>query len=152
MSNDINFLIEDDYVFLFKSDFENIFNVFKKHYPEHKNSYVDVMITNNKKIKKISKDSRGINKETDILSFPFEGFINFGDDVSKPLGEIILSYEKIQTQAGEFNHSLRREFCFLFTHGLIHLLGYDHKSNLEEEKEFNKKVYNIIDELSIKRN
>ncbi|MGL5438477.1 MAG: rRNA maturation RNase YbeY [Metamycoplasmataceae bacterium] len=151
MSNDINFLIEDDYIFLFKEDFKNIFNVFKKHYPEHNNSYVDVMITNNKKIKKISKISRGINKETDILSFPFDGFINFNDDVSMPLGEIILSYEKIQMQANELNHSLRREFCFLFTHGLIHLLGYDHKANVEEEKEFNKKVYNIINELSIKR-
>ena len=61
-----------------------------------------------------------------------------------------LSYEKIEQQAEEFNHSIKREFCFLFTHGLVHLLGLDHKTKEDEEK-FNNIVYDVINAEKIYR-
>ncbi|TRM73097.1 rRNA maturation RNase YbeY, partial [Sulfolobus sp. A20-N-F8] len=68
----------------------------------------------------------------------------------KFLGEILISYQKIQQQAKEYGHSVTREFCYLFTHGVYHLLGYDHIS-LEEEKQMNKKVDKIMKLLQIER-
>ncbi|MBD5423193.1 MAG: rRNA maturation RNase YbeY [Mycoplasma sp.] len=148
--NVLSIEVDDNYDFPFEKEFKEILNVFKKVLDYKKKLKVDVLITNNKKIKKISKNYRNIDKETDVLSFPFEfnflstqlGF-NF-------LGEIVLSYEKIEKQALEFNHSIKREFCFLFAHGLVHLSGKDHKT-IDDENSFNSLVYEIMDKVKIKR-
>ena len=68
----------------------------------------------------------------------------------REIGDIIISYEKAQAQALEYNHSLNREMCFLFTHGVLHLLGYDHMNKNDEEVMFalqNK----ILSDLKINR-
>lgn len=148
----INFLIKDKYNFSFEKEFKKIFKTFKKINNIHKNKYVDILITNNEEIRKISKTTRGINKPTDVLSFPFLN-VNFleNKNVKMPLGEIVISYEKIEEQSRKLNHSLKREFCFMFSHCLYHLLGYDHKNSNEKEKEFNDKVYELIRIHKIKR-
>lgn len=151
--NKLNILIDCKYKFKFKKDFLNLLNIFHEKLSFSKFIEVDVVITDNQKIKTISNQYRGINKETDVLSFPF----SFNKSLIKKidiihLGEIILSHKKIKQQAKEFNHTIRREFCFLFTHGLVHLYGKDHKTSLKEEKIFNDIVYNIINTANIQRN
>lgn len=148
--NIISIEIDDNYDFKFEKEFKRILKTFGKILNYSNNLKVDVLITNNKNIKKISKEYRDIDKETDVLSFPFQ-FDEFSNQIGiNFLGEIILSYEKIEQQAIEFNHSLKREFCYLFTHGLVHLSGRDHKKN-EEETEFNNIVYQIMEKEKINR-
>nr|WP_318028326.1 rRNA maturation RNase YbeY [Mycoplasmopsis bovis] len=66
------------------------------------------------------------------------------------LGELVISHEKVEEQAKEFGHSLRREYCYLYAHGLIHLMGYDHE--LEDERvAMNMMVDAIFDPLNITR-
>ena len=115
-----------------------------------KNLYVNVILTTPEDIRKFNKEYRNIDKETDVLSFPFV-FDSFSSELGfNFLGEIVLSYEKIEQQAEEFNHSIKREFCFLFTHGLVHLLVLDHKTKEDEEK-FNNIVYDVINAEKIYR-
>lgn len=148
--NIISIEIDDNYDFKFEKEFKRILKTFGKILNYSNNLKVDVLITNNKNIKKISKEYRDIDKETDVLSFPFQ-FDEFSNQIGiNFLGEIILSYEKIEQQAIEFNHSLKREFCYLFTHGLVHLSGRDHKKS-EEETEFNNIVYQIMEKEKINR-
>ncbi len=148
--NKLSIKIDDNYDFVFEKEFKQILKTFQKIMNYENDLYVDVLVTNNKTIKKISKDYRNINKETDILSFPFT-FNELSHDLGfNFLGEIILSYEKIEEQAREFNHSLKREFCFLFAHGLVHLSGLEHKEK-NEEKHFNNIVYKIMEKEKIFR-
>ena len=69
---------------------------------------------------------RDIDKETDVLSFP--------DSDDNYIGDIFISLDKAKEQAKDYNHSLSREISFLTVHGYLHLLGYDHKDELEERK------------------
>lgn len=149
--NEVHILNNSRYIFRFKKEFNKILNAFANIMKYDKFIEVDVLITNNTEIKKISKDYRKINKETDILSFPSNLFKEAPFLNPIPLGEIILSYEKIKLQATKFNHSIKREICFLFAHGLVHLHGLDHKKSKLEEKEFNQIVYNIMDMVDIRR-
>lgn len=149
--NCLNLLVDIDYHFRFKKEFNLVLNAYAKFFDYQKPIIVDVLITDNKHIKKISNNYRNINKETDVLSFPFENKNYFDDIPFIHLGEIVLSYEKIKKQALEFNHSIKREFCFLFAHGLVHLAGLDHKKSPTEEKEFNEIVYNIMNQVNINR-
>lgn len=150
-TNNISIINETKNRFIYTKDFERILEAFKNILKYKKPLHVDVLICDNKKIKKINKEYRNINKETDVLSFPFL-FNDLSNQIGfNFLGEIILSYEKIALQAKEFNHSIKREICFLFTHGLVHLSGRDHKKSKEEEIEFNKIVYKIMEIVKITR-
>ncbi|TNK93257.1 rRNA maturation RNase YbeY, partial [Mycoplasmopsis pullorum] len=66
------------------------------------------------------------------------------------LGELVISYEKVLSQAQEFNHSVKREICYLFTHGLMHLMGYDHEAE-DERIQMNQIVDDIFNPLNITR-
>ncbi len=128
---------------------------------------VNLLITNNEGIKTYNKKFRGIDKETDVLSFPnleFEigGSFDFlNNPVNKAdyfnpesgeviLGDIIISYEKVVSQALEYGHSIEREFCFLITHSMLHLFGYDHIDALEAEV-MEKKQNGILNKQGILR-
>ena len=100
--------------------------------------YLSVTIVNNDYIHEINRTYRHIDRPTDVISFAFL------DDVPNKevllqskqmvvLGDIYISYEKAEEQAKSYGHSLERELKFLFVHGLLHLLGYDHM-NEEDEK------------------
>lgn len=128
---------------------------------------VNLYIENNETIQIINKDTRGIDKPTDVLSFPNIEFEKTGDfvfleketnnfdyfdpdDNSLILGEIIISYEKVKSQALEYGHSEKREYAFLIAHSMLHLLGYDHETE-NERIEMEDKQKDILNQLNITR-
>lgn len=103
------------------------------------NVVFDVNIVSASQIKKINKQYRKIDKVTDVISFANR------DDKSvfvPLLGEIFICLDQAKKQAKEYKHCLQRELIFLFTHGLLHLLGYDHMSKKDE-----KVMFNITDKI-----
>ena len=97
---------------------------------------VSVSLIDNEKIHDINKQYRNIDRPTDVISFAF--LDGEGLDVKKlkgnvVLGDIYISIDKALEQAEEYGHDNKREFCFLFVHGLLHLLGYDHMKKEDEE-------------------
>jgi len=96
---------------------------------------ISITFTNNEEIHKLNKEYRRVNSPTDVLSFPFNNELKLPIHI---LGDIIISIEKAEEQAKEFGHSIDREIAFLIVHGILHLLGYDHKKPEQEEKMISK--------------
>lgn len=103
---------------------------------------LDVSFVSKNKIKELNKEYRNKDYVTDILSFDFGDKSLYDELPIYFLGELVICWDKIKKQAKEFNHSIKREFCYLFTHGLVHLQGYDHE--IEQEK---KEMDNIVDAI-----
>lgn len=101
-----------------------------------KNVMFNVIMVSNESIHKINKEYRGIDKETDVITFALEDNKQIDVPDVRVLGDIYISYDKVISQALEYGHSITREICFLGVHGLLHLLGYDHMNKAEEEKMF----------------
>ena len=109
---------------------------------------LNILLVDNEGIREVNKEHRKIDKATDVLSFPildiFEGEIkqSKGDfDLDGNLliiGDIVISLEMVKMQAEEYGHSFSRELVFLATHGILHLLGYDHEILEDEKKMINK--------------
>ena len=96
---------------------------------------VDVLLTDDDGIHEINRTMRDVDRPTDVLSFPeFEltpGQLPGPEDADPgtgliPLGDMVLSMERVAAQAREYGHSKRRELSYLVTHSVLHLLGYDH--------------------------
>jgi probable rRNA maturation factor len=88
-------------------------------------------------IRRINRDYRGKDAVTDVISFALldsEDEVEYEDKVE--LGDIFINRNRVFSQAEEYGHSVKREFIFLFVHGLLHLLGYDHMEKEDEEKMF----------------
>lgn len=98
----------------------------------------DVTIVNNEEIHVINRDYRNVDRPTDVISFAFMDEESEKELKGGPisLGQIIISYEKAEEQAKEYGHSPLREMSFLFVHGMLHLLGYDHMKKEDEEVMF----------------
>lgn len=94
----------------------------------------NVIIVDNEYIHELNKEYRGIDRETDVISFALEDEKDITYDDFRLLGDIYISLDKAVSQAKEYGHSLEREICFLAVHGFLHLLGYDHTKSKEEEK------------------
>ena len=92
----------------------------------------NVIIVNNDYIHELNKNYRGIDKETDVITFALEDDKTF-NPIDRVLGDIYISIDKVYEQAIEYGHSEVREICFLAVHGLLHLLGYDHMEKSDEE-------------------
>ena len=101
-------------------------------------------------IHKLNKKYRGIDRPTDVISFALEDNPDVVYDSFRLLGDIYIAIDVAYDQAVEYNHSREREVCFLATHGLLHLLGYDHMT-LEEEKVMFGKQEELLNEFEIKR-
>lgn len=122
--------------------YEEVFNdlyvkIFK--HLKLKGDYItDVTIVNNEEIHAINREYRKINRPTDVISFAFLDEESEKELKGGPisLGQIIISFEKAEEQAKEYEHSLLREMSFLFTHGMLHLLGYDHMKKEDEVEMF----------------
>ena len=115
---------------------------------------VSVTLVDNEGIRRLNKEHRDIDRETDVLSFPLgddDGYEIDPDNDAIMLGDIVISLEKAAQQAQEYGHSYRREVAFLITHSLFHLLGYDHVNSEEEEKEMFGKQEKVLDALGITR-
>jgi probable rRNA maturation factor len=116
-------------------------------YPHHRFE-VELTLCGDEEIHGVNKEFRGIDRPTDVLSFPMMEFSM--PEVYVSLGNIILSVETARRQAEEYGHSLKRELCFLCAHSALHLLGYDHETE-DEREEMEAKQREILDALGIKR-
>lgn len=111
-------------------------------------SNISVTITDNDAIKEINNEYRRIDKETDVLSFPMFEYDTPGmpleifPEEELILGDIVISVDKCKEQAEEYGHSLLREFAFLFTHGMLHILGFDHE--IEEDRVLMEKYQDLV--------
>ena len=105
-----------------------------KHKKIHKSKLVNIVITNNDTIHSYNKKYRNGDNPTDVLTFP--------SDEKNELGDILISYDKVISQAKEYGHSESRELGFLACHGMLHCLGYDHMNEAEEKEMFS--LQNII--------
>ena len=107
-------------------------------------------IVDNEKIREINRDYRNKDAVTDVISFAFEEVNDVEYTDIRFLGEIYISYERCVSQAEDYGHSVKREFCYLAVHGLLHLLGYDHMTD-EDKKEMRTLEEEILSEYDIKR-
>jgi len=119
------------------------------------NCEISVSIVDEEEIKDINSQFRGIDKVTDVLSFPQLTFcedehmgINESGEII--LGDIVICLDKAKKQAEEYGHSLQREVGFLTAHSMLHLLGYDHMEESEEKIMFEKQEI-VLTCLDIKR-
>ncbi|MBQ5543973.1 MAG: rRNA maturation RNase YbeY [Mycoplasmataceae bacterium] len=113
-------------------------------------NYFDLMFVGTKKIKDLNTKYRNKNKVTDVISLAYnEPFLYQSKDINI-LGEIYVAYDVALKQAKKYNHSLKREICFLVLHGLLHLIGYDHM-NLQDEKKMFGLQELILEKANIKR-
>jgi len=121
---------------------------------------IDILISDDLSIKKINRQFRNIDDSTDVLSFPMVNMVKGrilsedGDyDLDEGLlllGDIVISIETAQRQAELYGHSLERELAFLTSHGVFHLLGYDHMKKDEETRMLLKQEA-VLDKLELKR-
>lgn len=97
-----------------------------------------VIFCSPEQIHEINKEYRHIDRPTDVISFAMQDDDQniFIEEEENELGDIFINTQAIEDQAKEYGHSARRESCFLFCHGLLHLLGYDHMTKEEEEVMF----------------
>ena len=119
----------------FEKTFVDLMKKTFTHLKVKENYLVDVTIVNNEDIHKVNREYRGVDRPTDVISFAFMDDKNetvLNKKIPTSLGEIIISYEKAEEQAKEYGHSINREMSFLFVHGLLHLLGYDHMKKEDE--------------------
>ena len=134
---------EDIYISLIKRTFN--------HLNLHFEPIISVSLVDNEFIHKINKEYRNIDRPTDVISFAFLDNEDrqqlYKSKEPVVLGDIYISIDKAKEQASEYGHSLNRELCFLFVHGLLHLLGYDHM-NEEDEKI----MFKLQDEILPKEN
>lgn len=119
--------------------------------------YISVTLTNPSNIRRLNKEYRNIDKETDVLSFPmFEKneipeIINSLMEYEEVLGDIIISIERVKEQAIEYGHSFERELSYMLVHGFYHLMGEDHIEE-EDKKQMRVKEEKVLNLLNITRN
>lgn len=115
--------------------------------------YITVTLTNPDYIKEINEQYRGINKATDVLSFPMfekdelEQKIQKNDFLPEEvLGDIVISISKVEEQAVEYGHSFERELSYMVVHGFYHLMGYDHIEEADKKlmRPKEEKILNIL--------
>lgn len=112
---------------------------------------VSVTFTDKDGIKELNRDYRGVDSVTDVLSFPqYDDFEEIPGEGEILLGDVVICRERAAEQAREFGHSLDREMIYLFTHSILHLLGYDHMEE-EEKREMRLKEEEVMDFLGLSR-
>lgn len=133
---------------------ENIKAVMKEclAYEGYSDDYeVSLSFVTNDEIKELNNNFRGIDKVTDVLSFPMLTDDEFDIEYEEEsLGDIVISVERASEQAEEYGHSLEREICFLVCHSMFHLLGYDHMEE-DEAKDMHAREEAVLQKLSITR-
>ncbi len=114
------------------------------------NAIFNIIFIDNEEIRKINREYRNVDRETDVISFALEDNMDVVYDDFRLLGDIYISYEKAIEQAELYNHSVKREVFFLATHGILHLLGYDHMEEDDEKVMFGKQN-ELLDSYGITR-
>lgn len=122
---------------------------------------VDVLITDDEAIHQINLEQRGVDRPTDVLSFPMFNYLPGqppadGADADPatgltPLGDMVISLERARAQAEEYGHPVERELCYLAVHSVLHLLGYDHMDEGEEKAQMRAREEAILGKLGMTR-
>ena len=115
--------------------------------------YLSVILTTPNQIQEMNNTYRKINKATDVLSFPMferDEIPNIISEIEEPLGDIVISIEKVKEQAEEYGHSFERELAYMVVHGFYHLMGYDH-IELVDRTEMRAKEEIVLNKLNITR-
>lgn len=138
---------------LFKKAAHTVFVEELSNLHEEFEEFIEISLTvvTEDEIQSINAEYRGIDKVTDVLSFPqyecvedIEEEIEYiEDDMTLLLGDVVICYDKVKAQAAEFGTSEEREFVYLFVHSLLHLLGYDHME-ADEKAEMRAHEENIM--------
>ena len=121
---------------------------------------VDVLLTDDAGIQAINREMRGVDRPTDVLSFPAfslqPGRLPGEEDADPatgriPLGDMVISLERVKAQAREYGHARSRELSYLTAHSVLHLLGYDHLDEGEEKERMRRREELIMDKLGLGR-
>ena len=115
---------------------------------------VSVTFTDNEKIRALNQKFRGVDRATDVLSFPL--FDYTGEQEEPPvdefvgmLGDVVISLEQAKKQAEEYGHGFEREAAFLTVHSMLHLLGYDHETGEEDEADMRRRQSEILERMGL---
>jgi len=165
----MTFYVENETEEVFSFDVEEIVRLVAERVLETEDcpyeTQINVLLTDNEGIHGFNKEYRGIDRETDVLSFPNLDFEKPGEflieeereaDYFDPdtgeliLGDIIISVDKVKEQAESYGHGTKREFAFLVAHSMLHLCGYDHMEE-NEAKVMEEKQENVLTALGITR-
>ncbi len=147
----------------FEKDLLRVYETVAKHVSFPKKVNVNLTFISNDEIRELNKTTRNIDKVTDVLTYPYVDLkvgkkLKLADyraniDLDSGLltiGDIYICLDRAKEQAKDFNHSLRREVCFLLCHGLLHIAGYDHIEKTDEEQ-MTTKQEEVMNELGITR-
>ncbi|CUP61131.1 rRNA maturation RNase YbeY [Clostridium baratii] len=150
----------------FQNKLEEVINFALKEEEVTVPAEISMLFVDNEEIREINNDTRGIDRATDVLSFPMLDYEDkkvfkemykdkefnetFMDGEELVLGDIVLSLERALEQSEEYNHSFTREACYLVVHSVLHLLGYDHMED-EDKKVMRKREEEILGKLDITR-
>lgn len=125
---------------------ENMHNLDKKR------CEISVTFVDLDEIHELNKQYRGVDKPTDVLSFP--QFDDLEEEIPEVceicLGDVVICEQKAREQAEEFGHSFGRELVYLFTHSVLHLLGYDHMED-DEKKAMREREEEIMKQIGLMR-
>lgn len=115
-------------------------------------SEISVTFVDGEEIQELNRDYRDTDRVTDVLSFPqFDDLNEIPDFGEICLGDVVICKDQAEKQAEEFGHSFEREIIYLFTHSILHLLGYDHMEE-DEKKEMRAREEEVMEHLGIRRN
>ena len=127
---------------------EYVKNITKK--LEIEKAIFNIILVDEEEIHTLNRDYRGVDRKTDVITFALEDGDGFKNPEIRMLGAIYLCIPVAYEQAEIYGHSRIREICFLSTHGILHLLGYDHM-NEEDEKEMFSLQEELLSEYEITR-
>ena len=122
---------------------EYVQKVLEKEYESEAPVYMSLLFTGNDEIQVINREYRDKDQPTDVISFAYHETEDFDIGPYDTLGDIVISLERVVEQAKEYNHSDKRELFYVLTHGILHLLGYDHIEE-EDKKEMRAKEEEIL--------
>ena len=137
----------DNSIYRFKKDYQTILEKTCQVLDRNNDWKLSVIFVTPDQIHEINRDYRNIDRATDVISFALQdNQTHWFEGDSCELGDIFINVQAIRDQAKEYGHSIRREACFLFCHGLLHLMGYDHMTKEEETEMFHLQDV-ILDEI-----
>ena len=147
----------------FESDLERVYNYALNILSFPKSVEVNLIFVESEEIRELNKTTRNIDKVTDVLTYPYINKLpkeklkikDYASDINLEtktltIGDIYICTDRAKEQANEFNHTLKREICFLFCHGMLHIAGYDHETK-EQENEMIEMQERILNDLNITR-
>ena len=115
---------------------EYVETLLKKEYSSDNDKplYLSILFTGDKEIQGINREFRGKDEPTDVISFAYHEGDDFAVGPYDTLGDIVISLETVEAHSKEYGHSIERELYYVITHGLLHLLGYDHLEEIDKNK------------------